>query len=334
MAPELLVQNCPPKTSADVFSFGRIIYHVTTGQRPLNTLTNADFIYWAKKRHGVPPLRWPASCAFHDEAVALSDDMLHFEPLNRPGIMTVHSKLLAWGSLGVMASVALDAASGLVFNTAVREARTSVACMRSKIECRAGTAAAPPSRTMSKIQAKMAPVVEEAAAPAIGGIGTGGDCGSGVGGGGTNAFGAGDGSGRGGASDSGGRGGATSALPLFLPAFAATPDVTKDLVMVDALAKWNCVVPVRTSTCCMFHALVSQELPDLQERLAQITCTGFTPYDGWQCPACFVLDSRKPSEGTVMCTTCGHAECHSRHTLGEVPAAFGEEPTADDANRL
>eukprot|EP00811_Abedinium_folium_P031960 NODE_5239_length_1793_cov_12.216687.p1 GENE.NODE_5239_length_1793_cov_12.216687~~NODE_5239_length_1793_cov_12.216687.p1 ORF type:complete len:591 (-),score=144.04 NODE_5239_length_1793_cov_12.216687:20-1792(-) len=331
MAPELLVQNCPPKTSADVFSFGRIIYHVTTGQQPLNTFSNADFINWARKRHAVPPLRWPVSCAFHDEAAALSDDMLHFEPLNRPDIMVVHTKLLTWGSLGVMASVALAAASGLVFNTAVSEARASVSCMRSKIECRAATAT-PPSRTTGKIQAKMAPVVEEAAAPAIGGIGTGGDRGSGIGGGDNDAFGAGDGSGSGGAIDSGASGGARSALPLFLPAFAATPDLAKDLVMVDALARWNCVVPVRTSTCCMFHALVSQELPDLQERLAQLTCTGFTPHDGWQCPACFVLDSPKPSEGTVICSACGHAEGDSRHTLGEAPLAFGEEPTADDAN--
>eukprot|EP00811_Abedinium_folium_P002319 NODE_12125_length_1244_cov_11.487019.p1 GENE.NODE_12125_length_1244_cov_11.487019~~NODE_12125_length_1244_cov_11.487019.p1 ORF type:complete len:392 (+),score=87.59 NODE_12125_length_1244_cov_11.487019:175-1176(+) len=333
MAPELLVQKCPPKTSADVFSFGRIIYHVTTGQQPLDTLSDADLIRWARKRHAVPPLQWPVSCAFHDEATALCDNMLLFEPLNRPGIVAVHTNLLAWGSLGIMASVALDAASGLVFNTAVREARTSVACMRSKMDRRTATAT-PPPRTIGKSQAKMAPVMEEAAAPAIGGIGTGGDRGSGVGGGGTDASGAGDGSGSGGAGDSGGSGGGTSARPLFLPAFAATPDLAKTLVMVDALAKWNCVVPVRTSACCMFHALVSQELPDLQDRLAQLTCTGFTPYDGWQCPACFVLDSPNPSEGTVMCPTCGHAERHSRHTLGEVPHAFGEEPTADDATRL
>eukprot|EP00811_Abedinium_folium_P010341 NODE_19566_length_837_cov_9.263380.p2 GENE.NODE_19566_length_837_cov_9.263380~~NODE_19566_length_837_cov_9.263380.p2 ORF type:complete len:186 (+),score=36.37 NODE_19566_length_837_cov_9.263380:90-647(+) len=163
----------------------------------------------------------------------------------------------------------------------------------------------------------------------VGGGGGGSDCGSGDGGGGTDGSGAGDSSASGGAI-----GGGASALPLLLPDFAATPDQAKDLVMVDALAKWNCVVPVRTTTCCMFHALVSQELHGLQARLAHVTCTGFTPYDGWQCPACFVLDDPKPSEGTLRCSTCGHADRHSRHNLGGVPPAFGEDPSGDDGTRL
>eukprot|EP00811_Abedinium_folium_P001977 NODE_11814_length_1263_cov_16.052817.p1 GENE.NODE_11814_length_1263_cov_16.052817~~NODE_11814_length_1263_cov_16.052817.p1 ORF type:complete len:407 (+),score=91.59 NODE_11814_length_1263_cov_16.052817:147-1223(+) len=349
MAPELLVRRkCLPAVSADVFSFGRMIYHVTTSQQPLGTLSTAAITNWARTRGRVPPLQWPGSSAFYNEAVLLCEDTLHFEPTERLGIVAVHSRLLAWRPLGLLASISLDAASGPGFNDAVKQARAKIAHERSK-----------PCRTVT------GPVLSNIASGSgggdgIGGIGTGHDADAAKGGGcaggvhgrdnvsrGPAAGGSGDNCGDGGGSGSvcgsgsgggsagvcgaggrsGGSGSGTPALLPLLPKFAVTPDMAKDVVMVDALTTWNCLVPAELAdACCMFHALVSQELPALQARLARVACQpDFSPVDGWQCPWCLLMDDPEPDESTLMCRTCGYTVRRSGCTRGGVLPVLSEE---------
>eukprot|EP00811_Abedinium_folium_P005976 NODE_1549_length_2441_cov_3.824114.p1 GENE.NODE_1549_length_2441_cov_3.824114~~NODE_1549_length_2441_cov_3.824114.p1 ORF type:complete len:373 (-),score=40.96 NODE_1549_length_2441_cov_3.824114:293-1411(-) len=97
MAPELLMKNkCPPEPNADVFSFGRVIYHVVTGVKPLSTMTSAEIVYAVRKQAWVPELPWRASCAFREEGRSLCGAMLQFEPMLRPNMVAVHETLLTW----------------------------------------------------------------------------------------------------------------------------------------------------------------------------------------------------------------------------------------------
>eukprot|EP00811_Abedinium_folium_P005897 NODE_15426_length_1050_cov_16.795233.p2 GENE.NODE_15426_length_1050_cov_16.795233~~NODE_15426_length_1050_cov_16.795233.p2 ORF type:complete len:237 (-),score=61.65 NODE_15426_length_1050_cov_16.795233:338-958(-) len=133
MAPELLMgRHCPPDTSADVFSFGRVVYLALTDRKPLGTLTKAHIVRCAKKRAQVPALVWPAQCAFRNEAKVLCDEMLLFESVLRPNIVTVHMRLATW-TPGSSAADAVLLTAGCSFMEAVQQARAEVAQQRQSL---------------------------------------------------------------------------------------------------------------------------------------------------------------------------------------------------------
>eukprot|EP00811_Abedinium_folium_P034032 NODE_694_length_2825_cov_29.251297.p1 GENE.NODE_694_length_2825_cov_29.251297~~NODE_694_length_2825_cov_29.251297.p1 ORF type:complete len:799 (-),score=169.96 NODE_694_length_2825_cov_29.251297:323-2719(-) len=145
MAPELLIeQRIPAEASADVFSFGRVVYLVVTGKQPLAGLTRADIVRHARNRCTVPPLAWP-ECPFRNESIALCEELLRFQPLSRPNIVAVSAALLAWrpvGSTWLAAETALAASDG-GFKVAVQYARAQLLehgqaaqCQRVVAECR------------------------------------------------------------------------------------------------------------------------------------------------------------------------------------------------------
>eukprot|EP00811_Abedinium_folium_P000978 NODE_10897_length_1322_cov_3.416736.p1 GENE.NODE_10897_length_1322_cov_3.416736~~NODE_10897_length_1322_cov_3.416736.p1 ORF type:complete len:371 (-),score=77.09 NODE_10897_length_1322_cov_3.416736:209-1321(-) len=297
MAPELFRgRHCPPDSSADVFSFGRVIYFVLTGRTPLCTLTNADIVKRAKKRASVPALVWPEQCAFHDKARVLCDEMLLFESVLRPSIIKVHMRLAAWTPGGSAAEAVLITARES-FAEAVRQARAEVAQQRQSL---------PTTRVQPQAIGYIAAArpgelacIDEASGEAE----TEGD--------------------------------QRCSPMLVLPNFLETPDETKEILVLDAISKWNWVVPPCGAACCSFHYIMRQELLRVQTRLALSMCDAdFKPHAGWQCPECKAVEVLDPEESALVCMVCGYSNSileHKRLYATPALAARREQDGRDDA---
>lgn len=96
MAPELLQNpNMSPAPSADVFSFGRLAYFVTTGVRPLAEIDRRALVKLARKLQ-IPSLVWPQDAPFSLECQALIHKCLEVDQSLRPHMVEVHHDLVRW----------------------------------------------------------------------------------------------------------------------------------------------------------------------------------------------------------------------------------------------
>lgn len=101
-APELFEQDTPPKCSADVYSFGRLLAYIATSNPPV-----------VKSRRNVtskmlPPLpTWPPGCRFEPSCKPLVLACLNLEEKERPGISEVHRRLV-----GLVVEIGLEDPQG------------------------------------------------------------------------------------------------------------------------------------------------------------------------------------------------------------------------------
>eukprot|EP00811_Abedinium_folium_P033706 NODE_664_length_2853_cov_13.797506.p1 GENE.NODE_664_length_2853_cov_13.797506~~NODE_664_length_2853_cov_13.797506.p1 ORF type:complete len:850 (-),score=127.35 NODE_664_length_2853_cov_13.797506:228-2777(-) len=292
MAPELLGKHkCPPESSADVFSFGRLIYLVMTGQKPLATIEKAAIIRHALR--GRPHvLTWPVQCPFREKSRRLCDELWHIDPRQRPCIATVHAQLIKWRPAGAEGIVAGDGD----FHSALHEVR-SVLMQQSGASLRyqaahnqTGPVGLPTDSVgiaETVIGAPARHVSGAAAAPPLAEIAQNDGC------------------------------------SMQLPEFVQTPDDTKNFTMMDALLTWNCAQPVNNQACCVFHSIAKLELTLLLARFANFDCMpSFKPHSGWQCPTCMLVDYLEGDMDSVVCTLCGYSETTTRHMRRHGPKAL------------
>jgi len=96
MAPELMKNpGMSPAPSADVFSFGRLAYFVTTGVRPLANIDRRTFVKLARKAR-IPPLHWPEEAPFLEPCRMLVQNCLEVDAAVRPHMVAVHHDLVLW----------------------------------------------------------------------------------------------------------------------------------------------------------------------------------------------------------------------------------------------
>mmetsp|Transcript_108343 Transcript_108343/g.305496 ORF Transcript_108343/g.305496 Transcript_108343/m.305496 type:complete len:1275 (+) Transcript_108343:181-4005(+) len=98
MAPELIKDHTvKPSACADVFSYGRLLFFVVTGKRPLSNLTVGDIIKFAD-RGLVPPLHWPSlvQAPLGGEAAPLVDRCLSYTAMVRPCMDEVKETIMEW----------------------------------------------------------------------------------------------------------------------------------------------------------------------------------------------------------------------------------------------
>jgi serine/threonine protein kinase len=90
-APEIICGPTCSSMAADVFSFGRILFVVTTGTLPLQGLTRQVIV--DQSRCGSPRLNWPAHtmCSLHWE---LAEQCMQSHPPDRPNIADVFVSLV------------------------------------------------------------------------------------------------------------------------------------------------------------------------------------------------------------------------------------------------
>ncbi|KDQ07592.1 hypothetical protein BOTBODRAFT_119822 [Botryobasidium botryosum FD-172 SS1] len=108
MAPELLGEDPPPRsTETDVFSFGRMIVELTTGEQPFFYLPNAASVLLAVITGKTPKKPEPGSVAYElgNDIWALAEECYHMEPKSRPQMSTVASRIWAIRSSRRTASV-------------------------------------------------------------------------------------------------------------------------------------------------------------------------------------------------------------------------------------
>jgi len=96
VAPELLRHpNQTPQTSADVFSFGRVVYLIATSREPLAGKHRKQIIENAMKN--VPEkLVWPKWSPSAGKFEVLAERALNLEAIVRPGIVEIHEEVLSW----------------------------------------------------------------------------------------------------------------------------------------------------------------------------------------------------------------------------------------------
>lgn len=93
MAPEVLLKSGQVERSADIYSFGRLLAFVATGQAPLSDIP--DVTLKQLLAQGQPPLpTWPRCCVFERGCRPLVHSCLHAEEAARPGIAEVLEALL------------------------------------------------------------------------------------------------------------------------------------------------------------------------------------------------------------------------------------------------
>eukprot|EP00928_Gymnodinium_smaydae_P035807 TRINITY_DN25131_c0_g4_i1.p1 TRINITY_DN25131_c0_g4~~TRINITY_DN25131_c0_g4_i1.p1 ORF type:complete len:794 (-),score=55.89 TRINITY_DN25131_c0_g4_i1:351-2381(-) len=96
MAPEVILQGKnSASTKADVFSFGRLLYKIMTGQAPLQGVGAA--VITAQAQCGpLPPLQWPSSTPLLPACSSLCDECLRWKPVARPAMICVQASLREW----------------------------------------------------------------------------------------------------------------------------------------------------------------------------------------------------------------------------------------------
>lgn len=92
-APELMCQQVVmPHASADVFSFGRLMYKIITGRRPLEGWCKEEILIAA--RGGLTLLcYWPPHIALAEACQSLSERCTHITPQLRPSISEIEGML-------------------------------------------------------------------------------------------------------------------------------------------------------------------------------------------------------------------------------------------------
>eukprot|EP00811_Abedinium_folium_P034057 NODE_6972_length_1620_cov_6.072338.p1 GENE.NODE_6972_length_1620_cov_6.072338~~NODE_6972_length_1620_cov_6.072338.p1 ORF type:complete len:430 (-),score=102.59 NODE_6972_length_1620_cov_6.072338:329-1618(-) len=290
-APEVFMNQCePPQASADVFSFGRVVYLVGTGRRPLAGLTRAAIVNCAQKHGRVPPLVWPEDCPFRVESIALCDALLQFQPLLRPAMAEVAVELQAWRPVGLMSEVT-PVANAASFKGALQYVRRQLVHPRQLRHRNVGTCAVTDTaNTAGGAAAAAASAGDRRQGAVVRNACTGGED--------------------------------DRRDALFEPEFLATPALTKLMVMLDNLFTWNCTVP--PVACCVFHALAARELDHLQNSFAALECDAkFRPHHGWQCPACLLMDLSVSDTSTPTCFFCGYHKSRSDHMQAETMQVDG-----------
>jgi len=95
-APEVIAcSDLKPHTAADVFSFGRLAYFITTANQPLAGLSEKS-IGRIAKRGEVPPLEWPASSSLVERSIDLVECCSHLQPKDRATMPEIHNILRTW----------------------------------------------------------------------------------------------------------------------------------------------------------------------------------------------------------------------------------------------
>eukprot|EP00747_Dinoflagellata_sp_TGD_P106650 gnl/TRDRNA2_/TRDRNA2_169912_c0_seq2.p1 gnl/TRDRNA2_/TRDRNA2_169912_c0~~gnl/TRDRNA2_/TRDRNA2_169912_c0_seq2.p1 ORF type:complete len:321 (+),score=12.32 gnl/TRDRNA2_/TRDRNA2_169912_c0_seq2:52-963(+) len=275
MAPEVLLhKNLAPSPHADVFSFGRVLYFILTGQTPLSKIDVAAIKTLAKSCR-VHPLLWPevgnGGYVSHAQSRSLCEDCTAFDPSMRPGIVTVHQALVShtWSDSSTTQELVCAEATGSTISLQVvlKQARESAGRVtledrrpvleaNTKKICRNGIAAnssKQPDRAITALT-----ISEEASQPST----------------------------------------------LVLPAFAPTPNLTQILAVEELLLGWN--FRVLSDSCCSYHAGLCY-LQDVvaQQRLGQ--CRVHKPHDFGQCPKCGIMLEHIETDqpGLTQCYLCG-----------------------------
>eukprot|EP00931_Biecheleriopsis_adriatica_P049173 TRINITY_DN28434_c0_g1_i1.p1 TRINITY_DN28434_c0_g1~~TRINITY_DN28434_c0_g1_i1.p1 ORF type:complete len:665 (+),score=111.88 TRINITY_DN28434_c0_g1_i1:55-1995(+) len=110
MAPELLQNTAlcesgrksfitgkhPLSASTDIFSFGRLLFFVTTGEKPLAGMKKTDLAHEAANGR-VPALVWPETLLpWQAEAEVLCEECLCFQAEERLDALALHRRVLSW----------------------------------------------------------------------------------------------------------------------------------------------------------------------------------------------------------------------------------------------
>eukprot|EP00928_Gymnodinium_smaydae_P003642 TRINITY_DN11293_c0_g1_i4.p1 TRINITY_DN11293_c0_g1~~TRINITY_DN11293_c0_g1_i4.p1 ORF type:complete len:661 (+),score=66.49 TRINITY_DN11293_c0_g1_i4:42-1985(+) len=96
MAPEVIFKDHDAASAKiDVFSFGRLLHKIMTGQLPLCDLRALDIQDWTL-RGSSPPLRWPDDMPLLKETQKLCDSCTRWTAITRPSMIDVQTSLREW----------------------------------------------------------------------------------------------------------------------------------------------------------------------------------------------------------------------------------------------
>lgn len=97
MAPEVILDRSkPPAPSADVFSFGRLVFMFVARQAPLAYMT-CEQILMAVSARQVAPLNWPSDSApLCTQFRPLAEECLKLDPACRPSMREVERRVAGW----------------------------------------------------------------------------------------------------------------------------------------------------------------------------------------------------------------------------------------------
>jgi len=108
MAPEAMLETgCMPAPSADVFSFGRLLFAITTGRKPLGNM-NAQAIRSAYREGRTLDMSWPDSLPFVRECQQICDACTRINPAERLSMIKVHERLEVCVNLPSEANIPAD----------------------------------------------------------------------------------------------------------------------------------------------------------------------------------------------------------------------------------
>lgn len=94
MAPEVLKGHMAPSVYADVFSFGRIVFHVAVGQRPWHCQKESTITAFTISGN-IPKLDWPEH-PFAQLCMTVAKKCTQFDPARRSDMWTVVGDLAQW----------------------------------------------------------------------------------------------------------------------------------------------------------------------------------------------------------------------------------------------
>merc|ERR1739848_287502 len=96
VAPEVILEPLGrPKPSADVFSFGRLMYFISTGKQPFKGSTGKKIVTMVKTGQ-LPQLAWPKSSPLEERITKVGSACLEFEASLRPDTATVLAEVSEW----------------------------------------------------------------------------------------------------------------------------------------------------------------------------------------------------------------------------------------------
>ncbi|CAK0840988.1 unnamed protein product [Prorocentrum cordatum] len=276
VAPELVGNRVrAPNSSADVFSFGRLVFFVLTGRFPIENVSRSKLRQFLKSAE-LPELQW--GHAGRDAAAyrPLVEECTQVDPSVRPRMTQVHARLAVLhggeGSArlgdGDRAAPAVDLADSAAM---LQRMRGIISTPTHKVAAAAASACSvpmPPSAAAdfaeeSSFQRSrhLSPVPED-----------------GVNNGGTGTTQSPE---------------ADSSQPLALPAFQRTPRKTQLLMLIDVIMHCNIEMP--PGACCFFHA-GARQLKVVCDELEGRACLDMRDRGvSGQCKECGALGREDPA---------------------------------------
>jgi len=300
-----VLRRSPPGPEADVFSFGRLLFFLSTGLEPLAGFGRPMIITMSMSSTTLPQMPWPDGSILAAQCRTVADRCMLHQRSDRPTMADVHKDLATWPDLLV--------SKDDHFNLFRQKPQSAIPISRETSSGRKGSswhddfAMARQAVGVSKRPGPKKETHQKKITKIH--VDDQGQHGSHIA---TPAMYKQQNSGEQRTHPQTSTNSAAGAQDLAVNGLVATPRDTIWTTLLSTMLQWN--YPVQKDACCVYHAALEVLISNARDMSTRPCNTDFFPPNCVQCPACGILTIMESEDANpwLTCELCGCKEKHAK----------------------